>query len=107
MTLALNLLPQAERDAQHIFDWLGQLSPEGAKRWWAAFETAVQKLTENPERYGVAPEDAVTDAEIRQFLFKTPRGRTYRDVFTVMGKELRVLRIRGPGQPPLEADELQ
>jgi len=35
----------------------------------------------------------------RQFFFKTPHGRTYRGVFTVVDDEIRVLRVRGPGRP--------
>ena len=57
--------------------------------------------------YGLAPEDEFTDAKLQQFLFKTRRGRTYRGVFVVVDNEVRILRIRGPGQPPLEADELE
>ena len=107
MKLKLNILPRAERDAQHIFQWIEERSPEGARRWWFAFENAVQKLTSNLQAYALAPEDAVTDYELRQFLFKTRRGRTYRGVFTIIGNELRVLRLRGPGQASLESDELE
>ncbi len=42
----------------------------------------------------------------RPFFFKTPHGRTYRGVFTIVDDEIRVLRVRGPGQPSLEPDEL-
>jgi len=38
---------------------------------------------------------------IHQALFKTPRGRRYRIVFELTETEIRILRVRGPGQPPL------
>ena len=107
MTFRVRILRRAERDAQQIFDWIVQSSPEGAVRWWNALTTAVAKLTSTPTGYGLAPEDEWADYELRQFLFKTRRGRTYRGVFVVVENEVRVLRIRGPGQPPLESDELK
>ena len=78
MTLCLNILPGAEQDAQHIFDHISKRSLQGASAWWFAFEDA----------------------------FKTRHGRSYRFVFTRVGDELRILRVRGPGQPPLQADEM-
>ena len=53
-----------------------------------------------------APENSLTADTLREFSFKTRRGRSYRAVFTVVGDELRLLRIRGPGQAPLSEDEL-
>ena len=64
------------------------------------------KLTQNPKRYGFAPENKPASRELRQSLFKTPRGRRYRAVFVVVENEVRVLRIRGPGQSELEPDEM-
>jgi plasmid stabilization system protein ParE len=106
MTLGLRILPRAERDAQVIFDYIAERSPNGAIRWWRAFESAAEKLIDNPNRYGFAAENGLLDYELRQFLFKTLRGRTYRCVFVLVDNEVRVLRVRGPGQPDLESDEL-
>ncbi len=93
-------------DAQQIFDWLKMQSPEGAVRWWNAFEEAVHGLLDDPSSRSDAPESELVNYELRQFLFKTRRGKTYRGVFVVVENEIRILRIRGPGQPPLEPDEL-
>ena len=60
----------------------------------------------NPERYGLAAEDELSPLKIQQFLFKTPQERTYRGVFVVVDEEVRVLRVRGPGQAKLNADEM-
>ena len=107
MTFHVRILRRAERDAQQIFEWIARRSPDGAVRWWNALAAAVAKLTLNPIGYGLAPEDEWTDHELRQFLFKTRRGRMYRGVFVIVADEIRVLRVRGPGQPPLESDELE
>lgn len=106
MTFRLRILPRAERDAQHFFDWLASRSYDGAVRWWFALDDAIHKLIEHPHDYGLAPESESVRCELRQFLFKTRRGRRYRGVFTVIGDEVLVLRIRGPGQIPLAPDEL-
>lgn len=106
MTPNVRILPRAGKDAQHIYDYIAARSPDGARRWWDCFQFAAAKLAENPERFGFAPENSLTDLPLRQFLFKTRRGRTYRGVFTVVDDEIRILRVRGPGQAPLERDEL-
>ena len=106
MTLRLKILPRAEHDAQHIFDYLLERSPKGAAAWWASFEQAAARAVVNAAQFGVAPENEMVQVELRQVLFKTRRGRGYRFVFTVSGDELRILRVRGPGQPPLRSDEL-
>lgn len=107
MTCRVNIMPRAEHDAQQIFDWIGERSRDGATRWWTALMLAVFKLAENPSSYGFAPENELADDELRQFLFKTRHGRTYRGVFILVGDEIKVLRIRGPGQPPLKPDDFK
>jgi plasmid stabilization system protein ParE len=107
MTFRATILPLAEHDAQQIFDWIGEQSRDGANRWWTAMVQAIFKLAENPLSYGFAPENGLANHELRQFLFKTRHGRTYRGLFTLVGDEIRVLRIRGPGQPPLKPDDFE
>jgi plasmid stabilization system protein ParE len=102
----LEIHPRAERDAQRIFDWLAARSPAGANRWWTAFRDAAARVLAQPNGYGLAPEAEQVEYELRQFLFKTRRGNTYRGLFVVVDVEVRLLRVRGPGQPPVEADEL-
>jgi plasmid stabilization system protein ParE len=91
---------------QHIFEYIADRSPEGALRWWNAFQKAARKIIENSERYGYAPENSLSHFDLRQFLFKTRRGRTYRGIFVVVDDQIRILRVRGPGQAPLEEDEM-
>jgi plasmid stabilization system protein ParE len=106
MSLTVRILPRAEHDVRHIFDFIADKSPDGALRWWDVFQKSAANLAINPTSYTLAPESGIGGYELRQFLFKTRRGRTYRGIFTVVGSEIRILRVRGPGQAPLEADEL-
>ncbi len=57
-------------------------------------------------RTRIAAEQLISSFELRQFLFKTRRGRTYRGVFAVVNHEVRIVRVRGPGQGPLTDNEL-
>jgi len=108
MNYRIHTLRHAQRDVDCILDWIAnrRQSPQGAAKWLKAFETSVAALATFPQRYSLAHEDEIADVELRQFLFKTPRGRTYRGIFCVMEDEIRILRIRGPGQPELTLDEL-
>lgn len=100
-------LRRAEAVVRVIATWLAERSRDGASRWLEALETALKRLAENADSCSLADEsELVPEHVLQQFLFKTRRGRTFRGVFTIVGDEVRVLRIRGTGQAPLTADEL-
>ena len=39
-------------------------------------------------------------------MFRARAGRTYRALFTIVGNEVRVLRVRGAGQAPMTPDDI-
>lgn len=102
-------LQRAKLDVVAILDWIGdqRQSPQGAANWLDAYEAAAASLTESPESHGLAPENDYVKLTVRQFLFKTRQGRTYRGLYTIEGDEVLILRVRGAGQPLLQADEIQ
>lgn len=106
MIFRLQILPRAERDVQRIFNYISERSSAGAQRWWIAFDEASRRVTNSPRAYPVAAEQSISSFELRPFLFKTRRGRVYRGVFAIVNDEVRILRVRGPGQAPLTDDEL-
>lgn len=99
------ILPRAERDADAIYEWIRARSPQGARAWWSSFDQATRRLTEQVDIAGQAPENDLFLEHIQQKIFRTDRGRRYRIIFTVSGNDVLILRIRGPGQPPLAPDE--
>ena len=107
MTYTVRSLPRAEFDAQSIYDWICERSADGGRSWWQALEETFARLRRNPGSYACAPEAGQGGADVRQILFKTRQGRFYRVLFIVVGTEVRILRIRGPGQPALTEDELK
>jgi hypothetical protein len=58
-------------------------------------------FSRNPYVAALAPENEFVAREIRHIVFRTRHGRPYRALFTIVGNEVRILRVRGPGQAPL------
>jgi plasmid stabilization system protein ParE len=106
MKLTVRISTRAWRDADNIFRWLDARSHAGASAWFEAFLSASQSLANQFEAFGFAPEGEPIERSIRHRFFKTRRGRIYRILYLVEHDEVIVLRIRGPGQPPLTPDEL-
>src|SRR4051794_36535902 len=101
MSYQVRVLARARADLDGIVAWIAERSPEGAARLVARFEEALVRLEQNPFVAPIASESQELGEEIRHVMFRTRAGRTYRALFVVVGDEVRVLRVRGPGQPPL------
>ena len=103
MKFSVAILARAQSDVDQIYDWLNKRSPSGALRWYAAFCEAIRELQEDAGRFPIASETASLSVEVREELFRTRRGRRYRLLFTIIDQQVRILRVRGPGQPPVES----
>ena len=109
MTYRIRILSPAENDVLEVVDWMANrfMAPRGAADWMLSLERALKSVAAAPESFGLAPEAERTGRDLRQFFFKTRSGRTYRGLFRIEGDEVVILRVRGPGQPPLELVDLQ
>lgn len=107
MAFKVLLLRRAQADVNAIYEWIAKRSASGAANWYAAFFNAAAALERDPDSCAAAPEAKRLHLDLRQRLFKTPRGRTYRILFVIANKQVRVLRVRGPGQPPLKARDVR
>jgi plasmid stabilization system protein ParE len=99
-------LRRADGDVRHIARWIADRSPQGAIAWLDTYEQLLRQLAEQASSCPAALEDADCHIPLKQVLFRTKRGRSYRAIFTIVSGEVRILRIRGPGQPPLSEDDL-
>ena len=106
MTYQLVIVEPAEVDVDEIYTYILARSPQGAASWYRAFVACTNRIVLQPLACSIAPEDGEFDFELRQALFKTRQGAPYRCTFTVVDDEVRVLRVRGPGQAPLKAADI-
>lgn len=106
MRFRVILTAAANSDIRDILAWLAMRSASGALAWYRRWLTVLCELADAAEGFGVAPENERHPEPIRQVLFKTRRGRTYRALFVVRGSDVFVLHVRGPGQRPLEPGEI-
>lgn len=102
----VNILARARDDADKIFDWIAERSPPGAASWHEAFHAAAMSLSDDAQRHPIAPELQTLAEEVRELHFRTRYGKRYRMLFVIIGNEVRILRIRGPGQPPVTSEDL-
>jgi plasmid stabilization system protein ParE len=107
MTYNIILQPGAEADAEQIMGYLAERSRQGAVAWRTAWNDQLAELRDHAESFGLAPESSYYEDEIRQALFKTRRGRTYRALFVVVHDTVHIIHVRGPGQDLVPPTELQ
>jgi plasmid stabilization system protein ParE len=107
MTYTVIIVPSAEYDFQRQYDYIKQRSKRGADAWANAFHRALKKLRKRPTTYALAPESENGDREIRQLLFKTRQGLTYRALSVVREDVVHIIHIRGAGQDIMRPDEIQ
>ena len=106
MTHHVRVSRSARADVRQTLHDLNARSRPGAVAWRRAFEAMLSRLENRPAGFALASENDLFDEPIRQTLFKTRAGRTYRAVFVVRADVVHVLRVRGPGQNLLDADDL-
>jgi plasmid stabilization system protein ParE len=106
MRYKIAVLRRAEADVQTIYNWLKKRSTDGAIRWLDALRDAIQRLTADAATHAKGAESSKLSLDIRESYFKTRHGRRYRIVYLIAGDQIRVLRIRGPGQRPLRRSDL-
>ena len=107
MKLSVRTLPKAEADIRSITRYIYERSRRGAVAWVNALDQARLQLADNAMACGQCDENEHFDIDVRQMLFNTRRGRIYRILFTVVENEVRILRVRGSGQAPIQPDDLE
>ena len=78
MSYRVHVSEPAEEDADRVYTWIRERSPDGASRWWNVLLAALEKLKDQAASFALAPEADDFEEPLRQILFRTRRGRTYR-----------------------------
>lgn len=87
------ILKRAQQELHDAADRIAKDAPETAERWFNGFIEALRTLEVNPERCSPAPEDSSFTYEVRQFFYRTASKYPTRALFTIVGREVRILRI--------------
>lgn len=107
MSFEVRELPKAKADVRAIFAWLRERSPEGAKAWLDAYDEALLRMSSHAGALGLAIENKdCPKFEVRQILFKVRRRRVYRALYFIDDNTAFVLRVRGPGQAPVDPGDI-
>jgi len=99
-------LRRAQADIRSIAQWLAERSPQGAQAWLQTYDDLLERIATQAPSFGSAPENDDCEFDVRQALFKTRRGRVYRALFFIEAQDVYILRVRGPGQAPVDPGEL-
>src|SRR5579862_9553870 len=93
----LHVSRRADSDADAIFEWLSERSPDGAANWYRAFDDTLESLRENPERHARAREADTLARDVRQAPFQTRHGRSFRVLFVMIDETVHAIAVRGSG----------
>ena len=108
MRFVVSLTRAANRDLEKCYAFIAKRSRRGADSWATAFQKKVlNALPMDPHAYGLAPESVDHPVEIRESYFRTRMGKNYRVLFTIRGRDVLVIHIRGPGQDLVRPDEME
>jgi plasmid stabilization system protein ParE len=99
MSYELSLSKEAQQSIEEQLQWYESDEKHGgtdlADRWLALLETALNKLTKNPQRYGPAPENGRWRAEfeVRQLQFRPWKTSVGWRVLFVIDDKLKVVTV--------------
>lgn len=88
----------AEEELREAKRYLEKHAPEYVSEWGARMRRAVLSLRDMPQRCAFAPEKDLFELELRQLL-----EGSYRILFHIEGKTVRVLHIRHSARQLLES----
>ena len=97
--------PEAKADLRDIYRYIRERAPRAATQWSASARASIKTLSHLPERCPLAPESAHFGVPIRQMLLGTGNRGTYRVLFVIMDKSVRILHVRHGSMLPLGTEE--
>ena len=97
--------PEAKADLRDIYRYIRERAPRAATQWSVSARASIKTLSHFPERCPLAPESAHFEVPIRQMLLGTGNRGTYRVLFVIMDKSVRILHVRHGSMLPMGAEE--
>jgi plasmid stabilization system protein ParE len=106
MSFRVRLTRSAAADFEERLANIAERSPGFAQRLNDRFEKALFRLRDFPFSCGLAYENRLFAEELRHLLFGLRPKRKFRALFVVRGEEVVILAIRGPGEKPVDPDQV-
>ncbi len=97
--------PEAKADLRDIYRYIRDRAPRAATQWSVSTRANIKTLSHLPERCPLAPESIHFDVPIRQMLIGSGNRGTYRVLFVIVDKSVRVIHVRHGSTLPLGAEE--
>lgn len=93
MTYTVVVTSGAKQDLRNAYLWAAERAPHTAALWLHRFEAELQTLAVSPQRFQLAPENALVESEIRPLVFGRRLG-AYRALYTIVGDQVQILHVR-------------
>lgn len=102
MEYRIEIAVRALLELDEVFAYIAKDSPTQATNWYRGLLEAIGSLGTFPNRCGYAPENEVTEFEVRQRMYGS-----YRILFTIGDGVVHVLRVRHASRRLLAGSELR
>lgn len=107
MNFRVSISRRAKCDIREIVEWIRVRSSKGALAWLDALESNLSHISSDAPSSTPAAEADDLGLDLRQRLFKTRRGNSYRLVFIIRKDIVHVLAVRGTGQDLLQWADIE
>ena len=97
--------PEAKADLRDIYRYIRDRAPRAATQWSIDARARIKTLSRFPERCAIAPESIHFNEPIRQMLIGSGNRGTYRVLFVIVKKSVRVVHVRHGSMLPLGGGE--
>jgi hypothetical protein len=96
---------ETEIEVERTIAYLANRSPQGAAAWCEQWESVLTELKSNPLLHGLAPESADYGWRFVGYFSNSPRPQV--SLFTIVGRGVYVIQLRGPSQNLVRRDQLR
>jgi plasmid stabilization system protein ParE len=96
--------PEAKADLRDIYRYIRERAQRAAAQWSAAARASIKTLAHFPERCALAPESGHFDLPVRQLLLGAGNRGTYRVLFVIVDRSVRVIHVRHGSMLPLGSE---
>lgn len=91
----------------HEANWYSDQNEEIGRAWYQGVRAAIESLSDNPDRFGLAHESEEFPFELREILYGLGRRKTHRILFRIEGRSVDVLAIWHVSRRDLSPEDIE